>query len=122
VDSPSPTPTTTNQNQGEAVVEGGGAVASRREPPRRVQLDHPASRIIGDMNERTTRSRVRYNSHFAHAAFVATFEPKDIGHALSDHNLVNSMHEELENFERNQVWELVDPPQGVSRLGQNGCG
>jgi hypothetical protein len=67
-------------------------------------VDHPASRIIGDMNERTTRSRVWNNSHFAHVAFVATFEPKDIGHALSDHNWVNSMHEELENFERNQVW------------------
>jgi hypothetical protein len=66
-------------------------------------VDHPASRIIGDMNERTTRSRVRNNSHFAHAAFVATFEPKDIGHELSNHNWVNSMHEELENFGRNQV-------------------
>jgi hypothetical protein len=53
-----------------------------------------ASRIIGDMNEYTTRSRVRNNSHFAHAAFVATFEPKDIEHVLSDHNWVNSMHEE----------------------------
>jgi hypothetical protein len=95
----STTPTTTNQERGEADVEG--EVASRREPPRRVQVDRPASRIIGDMNERTTRSRVRNNFHFAHAAFVATFEPKDIGHALSDHNWVNSMHEELENFERN---------------------
>jgi hypothetical protein len=101
VDGPSPTPTTTNQDRGEAVVEG--EVVSRREPPRRVQVDRPTSRIISDMNERTTRSRVRNNSHFAHAAFVATFEPKDIGHALSDHNWVNSMHEELENFERNQV-------------------
>jgi hypothetical protein len=36
--------------------------------------------------------------------------PKDIGHALSDPNWVNVMHEELENFERNQVWELVEPP------------
>jgi hypothetical protein len=120
VDVPSPTPMTTNQDQGEAAVEG--VVASRQEPPRRVQVDHPASRIIGDMNERTTRSRVRNNSHFAHAAFVATFEPKDIEHALSDHNWVNSMHEKLENFERNLVWQLVDPPQGVSQLGQNGCG
>jgi hypothetical protein len=119
MDGPSPTPTTTNQDQGEAIVEG--EVASRREPPWRLQVDHPDSRIIGDMNERTTRSRVRNNSHFAHAAFVATFVPKDIGHTLSDHNWVNSMHEELENFERNQVWELIDPPQGVSRLGQNGC-
>jgi hypothetical protein len=99
VDGPSPTPTTTNQERGEAVVEG--EVASRRVPPRRVQVDHPASRIIGDMNERTTRSRVQNNSHFAHAVLVATFEPKDIEHTLSDHNWVNSMHEELENFERN---------------------
>jgi hypothetical protein len=113
MDGPTPTPTMTNQDQGEAAVEG--EVASRREPPRRVQVDHPTSRIIGDMNERTTRSRVRNNSHFAHVAFVATFEPKDIGHALSDHNWVNSMHE-LENFERNQVWELVDPPPGCKLI------
>jgi hypothetical protein len=45
VDGASPTPTTTNPDQGEAAVEG--EVASRREPPRRVQVDHPASRIIG---------------------------------------------------------------------------
>jgi hypothetical protein len=115
VDGPSPTPRTTNQDRGEATVEG--ELASRRKPPRRVQVDHTASKIIGDMNERTTRSRVRNNSHFAHAAFVATFEPKDSGHTLSDHNWVNSMHEELENFERNQVWELVDPPPGCKPIG-----
>jgi hypothetical protein len=48
VDGPSPRPMTTNQDRGEAVVEG--EVASTREPPRRVQVDHPASRIIGEMN------------------------------------------------------------------------
>jgi hypothetical protein len=77
MDGPSPTPTTTNQDRGEATIEG--EVASRREPPQRVQVDHLASRIIDVMNERTTRSRVRNNSHFAHATFVAIFEPKDIG-------------------------------------------
>jgi hypothetical protein len=55
-DGPSPTPTMTNQVQGEAAVEG--EVASRQEPPHRVQVDHTASKIIGDMNECTTRSRV----------------------------------------------------------------
>jgi hypothetical protein len=114
VDGPSPTPTTTNQYQGEATIEG--EVASRREPFRQVQVDHPASRIIGDLNERTTRSRVWNNSHFTHAAFVATFVLKDIGHVLSDHNLVNSMHEELENFKWNQVWELVNPPPGCKPI------
>jgi hypothetical protein len=27
------------------------------------------------------------------------------------------MHEELENFESNQVWTLVDPPHGVNVIG-----
>jgi hypothetical protein len=56
MDGPSATPTMTNQERGEVDIEG--EVASRREPPRQVQVDHPASRIIGDINERTTRSRV----------------------------------------------------------------
>jgi hypothetical protein len=53
------------------------------------------------MNERTTQSRVQNNTHFSHATLVSTFDPKDIGHTLFNHNWVNSMHEELENFERN---------------------
>jgi hypothetical protein len=106
-DGPSPTSPTIQQDQVEAATEG--EAVSRREVPRRVQVDHPPSVTIGDINERTTRSRSRNASHFAHSAFVATFEPKDIGHNLSDPNWVNAMHEELENFERNL-------------LGQNGCG
>jgi hypothetical protein len=27
------------------------------------------------------------------------------------------MHEELENFERNQVWILIDPPRDVNDIG-----
>jgi hypothetical protein len=32
------------------------------------------------------------------------------------------MHEELENFERNQVWELVDPPPGSKLIGTKWVG
>jgi hypothetical protein len=39
----------------EAKVEG--EVVSRREAPRRIQEVHPLSKIIGDIDERTTRSR-----------------------------------------------------------------
>jgi hypothetical protein len=45
------------------------------------------------------------------------FEPKDIEHTLSVSNWVNAMHEELENFERNQIWELVDSPLGCKPIG-----
>jgi hypothetical protein len=36
---------------------------------------------------------------------------------LSDSCWVNAMHEELENFERNQVWTLVEPPHDVNVIG-----
>jgi hypothetical protein len=44
-----------------------------------------------------------FRTIFAHATFVATFDPKDFGHVLSDHNWVNLMHEELEKFERTKL-------------------
>jgi hypothetical protein len=54
-DSPSPTPPTIQQDQVEATTEG--EVVSRREAPRRVQVDHPPSRIISDINGRTRHGR-----------------------------------------------------------------
>jgi hypothetical protein len=30
---------------------------------------------------------------------------------------VNVMHEELDNFERNQLWTLVEPPHDVNVIG-----
>jgi hypothetical protein len=83
-DGPSPTPTMIQQDQVEAAAEG--EVVSKQEAPRHVQVDHLPSRIIGNINERTRRSRSRNASHFAHSAFVATFEPKDIGQTLYDPN------------------------------------
>ena len=76
---------------------------STREAPRHIQRRHPPQQMLGDLNERVTRSKVTSIASFAHSAFVASFEPKDIGHALSDSNWVNAMHEELKIFERNQV-------------------
>jgi hypothetical protein len=49
--------------------------------------------------------------------FVALFEPRDVGHTLSDLSWVNVMHEELENFEGNQVWTLVEPPRDMNVIG-----
>jgi hypothetical protein len=65
----------------------------------------------------TRSSRLAHLSYFTNNLFVALFEPQDVGHALSDLSWVNAMHEELENFERNQVWTLVEPPRDVNVLG-----
>ncbi|WVZ80684.1 LOW QUALITY PROTEIN: hypothetical protein U9M48_028141 [Paspalum notatum var. saurae] len=94
-----------------------GEVTTEPQPSRMVQQDHPSRNIIGGLNERVTRSRSTSIAHFAHFAFVAYFEPHDVGHVLSDPNWVNAMHEELENFERNQVWVLVEPPPHCNPIG-----
>jgi hypothetical protein len=61
--------------------------------------------------------RSAHLSCFSNTLFVALFEPRDVGHALSDSSWVNGVHEELDNFERNQVWTLVDPPRDVNVIG-----
>ncbi|WVZ64766.1 hypothetical protein U9M48_014241 [Paspalum notatum var. saurae] len=86
-----------------------------------VQRDHPSKNIIGGLNERVTRSRSTSLAHFAHFAFVASFEPHNVGHALSDANWVNAMHEELENFERNQEEDGVVVRNKARLVAQRFC-
>jgi hypothetical protein len=47
-----------------------------------------------------------------HFSFVSFIEPKKIEEALRDIDWVNAMHQELNNFKKNQVWELVERPKG----------
>jgi hypothetical protein len=62
-------------------------------------------------------SRSAHLCFFLNTLFVALFEPRDVGHVLSDSSWVNAMREELENFERNQVWTLLDPSRDVNVIG-----
>jgi hypothetical protein len=82
--------------EGEIISESGAAS--------HIQKAHPPQQNIHNLNERVTRSSTSVHlSCFTNTLFVALFEPRDLGHALSDSRWVNAMHEELENFERNQV-------------------
>jgi hypothetical protein len=82
-----------------------GEIISELGAPSHIQKVHPPQQIIGNLNERVARSsRSAHLSCFSNTLFVTLFEPRDVGHALSDSSWVNAMHEELENFERNQVW------------------
>jgi hypothetical protein len=87
-------------------------IISEQGAPSHIYKAHPPQQIIGNLNGRVTRSlRSTHLSCFTNMLFVALFEPQDVGHALSKLSWVNAMHEELENFERNQVWTLVEPPE-----------
>jgi hypothetical protein len=64
--------------QDQVEVAAKGEVVSRREAPKRIQVDDPPSRIIGDINEHMTRSRSRNASHFAHSGFVIPLSRKTL--------------------------------------------
>ncbi|KAK2381531.1 putative mitochondrial protein [Trifolium repens] len=75
---------------------------------------HPVDNIIGNPNEGvTTRSR----DQIANSCFMSSIEPKNIKEALSDEFWINAMQEELEQFTRNQVWELVPRPEEINVIG-----
>jgi hypothetical protein len=81
-----------------------GEIISESGAPSHIQKAHPPQQIIGNLKERVTRSsRSAHLFCFTNTLFVVLFESRDVGHALSDSSWVNVMHEELENFERNQV-------------------
>ena len=48
---------------------------------------------------------------------MSSIEPKKIDEALKDVDWANAMHEEFNNFTRNQVWELVERPKGHNVIG-----
>jgi hypothetical protein len=95
-----------------------GEIVSVLGAPSHIQKAHPSQQIIGNLNERVTHSsRSAHLSYFSNTLFVTLFEPRDVGHTVFYSTWVNVMHKELENFERNQVWTLVEPPRDVNVIG-----
>ncbi|KAH9671187.1 Integrase catalytic domain-containing protein [Citrus sinensis] len=60
----------------------------------------------------TTRSSLRNTCE--HAAFISQIEPKSFANAENDESWIMTMQEELNQFERNNVWELVPNPEHQS--------
>jgi hypothetical protein len=71
--------------------------------------DPHIDQIVGDINE-GVQTRSRLASFCEHYSFVSCDEPTRIEEALDDPDWVNAMHEELNNFAHNEVWELVKKP------------
>jgi len=75
-----------------------------------IQRDHPVDNILGSIRRGvTTRSRLA--TFCEHYSFVFSLEPLKVDEALGDPDWVMAMQEELNNFTRNEVWELVPRPK-----------
>ncbi|CAN0825310.1 Retrovirus-related Pol polyprotein from transposon TNT 1-94 [Linum grandiflorum] len=83
----------------------------KQAPPHIIQR-HPPSQVIGNFNERlVTRSKA------AHSAFVSLVEPKNVKEALLDENWNFAMTDEMVQFARLHVWDLVPRPDDRIIIG-----
>ncbi|KAI3744805.1 hypothetical protein L1987_57898 [Smallanthus sonchifolius] len=69
--------------------------------------DHPVTNIIGNLQDGVK----------THSIVDNTFEPKNVEMALNDNNWIEAMHEELAQFHKLKVWNLVDLLKGVHPIG-----
>jgi len=104
--------------QDQPIESSTGATATNTElsrewrVPRNLSLDN----IIGQIQKGVTTRRSM--NHFRkHIAFVSQVEPKSVGEALEDRNWINAMHEELNQFARNEVWTLVPRSEEMNVIG-----
>nr|GFB15311.1 hypothetical protein [Tanacetum cinerariifolium] len=74
--------------------------------------DHPLEQVIGNPSQ-SVRTRRQLESDAEMCMFTLTVsrtEPKNIKEAMADSAWIESMQEELHQFDRLDVWELVDRP------------
>nr|GFA12896.1 hypothetical protein [Tanacetum cinerariifolium] len=74
--------------------------------------NHPLEQVIGNHSQ-SVRTRRQLESDAEMCMFVLTVsqtEPKNIKEAMADSTWIESMQEELHQFDRLDVWELVDRP------------
>ncbi|GJZ97119.1 gag-pol polyprotein, partial [Tanacetum coccineum] len=72
--------------------------------------NHPIEQVIGDPTKPVmTRNRLQTDVEVCmYALTVSTIEPKNIKEAMLDHSWIESMQDELNQFKRLDVWELVE--------------
>ncbi|GJS76412.1 retrovirus-related pol polyprotein from transposon TNT 1-94 [Tanacetum coccineum] len=75
---------------------------------------HSLEQVISDPSKPVmTRQRLQTNSEVCmYALTVSIIEPKNIKEAMSDHSWIESMQDELHQFKRLAIWELVPRPDG----------
>ena len=67
---------------------------------------HRLENILGDQKRGVTTRR-QLASFSEHQAHISMVEPKKVFEALEDPDWLEAMHDELNNFKRNKVWNLV---------------
>jgi hypothetical protein len=82
------------------------------------QKNHPASQIIGEKDKGVqTRRKIIKNNEQSHIDFISMLEPKNFNEASKDDHWVKVMNDELDQIEKNNMWEMVHRPEGKNIIG-----
>ena len=112
-----PQTSNTSQRQEEQVDDPKQDSASYQLPKEwRYSTSHPKDKILGDISQGVaTRSSLK--NVWNNLAFLSQIEPKNFKDAENDEFWILAMQEELNQFERSDVWELVPRPSTQSMIG-----
>lgn len=112
-----PQTSNTSQRQEEQVDDPKQDSASYQLPKEwRYSTSHPKDKILGDISQGVaTRSSLK--NVWNNLAFLSQIEPKNFKDAENDEFWILAMQEELNQFERSDVWELVPRPSTQSVIG-----
>ncbi|GJY96614.1 retrovirus-related pol polyprotein from transposon TNT 1-94 [Tanacetum coccineum] len=71
--------------------------------------DHPIANVIGDPSRSvSTRKQLEMDAMWCYFdAFLTSVEPKNLKLAMTEPSWIDAMQEEIHEFERLEVWELV---------------
>ncbi|KAK0600566.1 hypothetical protein LWI29_016181 [Acer saccharum] len=115
-----------DENDSHVEVESQGlenALNDNQQNDQVVEHSHPRLRnlhyqedIIGDLNE-GVRTRNQIANQISYACYTSQIEPKNISEAIVDEYWVGAMQDELNQFERNEVWSLVPRPKDINIIG-----
>jgi hypothetical protein len=83
----------------------------------RTSTNHLIDLVLGDLKGGTRTRRKQYASFCKHHAFISFVEPTTIVEALGEPDWILAMQDELNNFTRNQVWELEERPKNKNVIG-----
>ncbi|GJY40343.1 putative ribonuclease H-like domain-containing protein [Tanacetum coccineum] len=105
-------------------------------PTTRIHKDHPLDQVIIDFQLATQTRKMSKNleeygfintiqqrtnykdlQNCLFACFLSQEEPKKVIHALKDPSWIKAMQEELLQFKLQEVWTLVDLPNGKRAIG-----
>ncbi|GJV35239.1 retrovirus-related pol polyprotein from transposon TNT 1-94 [Tanacetum coccineum] len=81
--------------------------------------DHPLTQVRGNPSKpvQTRRQLATDLEMCMFALTVSIVEPKNIKEAMADSAWIEAMQEELHQFDRLQVWDLIDKPFGKNEEG-----